>query len=126
MKTKHPPRESARITAHVGTALPLLVTPDGAEYPVYTGPLGTARLFVARDRYVLEMAKNAKFNVFLAADPAGLDCREWSLSYVSMETALREALGVYFHRAGYDAHTLGPALRAVLEHEIDHLNGATS
>jgi hypothetical protein len=109
------------VTGDSAPAGPILEHVGDAEYPIYRGPLGVARLFVQRDRYLLEMETNGKFNVFLALDPGGAQCAEWSLSYESMEDALREALGVYFWRAGYDNDSLPPTLRALLMEELSHL-----
>lgn len=118
--------EQARIvTAQVGPALPLLHYTD-AEYPLYTGPLGVARLFIRRDRYLIEFTKYGRHHAFLSVDPEGKDCREWSLSFVSPEQALRECLGVYFHHADYDSDTLAHDLRQVIVEELNQLEGATT
>lgn len=125
------PRGTAQIvTANVGPSLPLLHTPDGADYPIYTGPLGVARIFIRRDRHLVEVTKYAmKHGAFLSTDREGADVMEYSVSYVSAEAALRECLGVYFARAGYDSTTLAADLRRTVMHELDALNqpeGATS
>lgn len=116
-------KKAVRVTAE--DRKPLLDWEPGAEWPIYTGPLGVARMFASRDRYVLEMdaesSRNGKHNVFFALDPEGHHCEEWSLSYVSLERALRETFGVYFHRAGFNSITLGEALRAALDEEIQKL-----
>jgi hypothetical protein len=112
---------SHAVTAYTRPPKPLLEEVGDAEYPIYQGPLGVARLFVQRDRYILEIEAMGKYNVFLALDPGGQDCAEWSLSYESMEQALREALGVYFFRKGYDNDTLPLMLRALLMEEISNL-----
>lgn len=109
------------VTGNTKPAGPLLEHVGDAEYPIYRGPLGVARLFVARDRYVLEVEAYDKHHVALALDPKGDDCAEWSVSYESAETALREALGVYFWKAGFDDDSLRPALRAVLMEEMSLL-----
>lgn len=118
------PRGTAQIvTAPVGPALPLLHHVDGEDYPLYTGPLGTARLFIRRDRHLTEVAKyGCKWGAFLSTDPEGNDVAEFSISYVSPEHALRQCLGVYFARSGYDSATLAVDLRRLVMQELDSLN----
>jgi hypothetical protein len=125
------PRGTAQIvTATPGPALPLLHHVEGNEYPIYTGPLGVARLFVRRDRHLVEVCKyGMKWGAFLADDPEAEQVNEFSVSYVSAEAALREVLGVYFTLAGYDSTTLAADLRRLIVNELDHLNqpeGATT
>lgn len=103
----------------------LLEQTSDTEYPTYTGPLGAARLFVRRDRHLMEIPANGKFNCFLALDPEGAEVREFAISFESMEVALRQTLGAYFYRSGLDTdESLRAALTTVLTEQLDQL-GAT-
>lgn len=123
------PRGTAQIvSAPVGPAQPLLVRLDEDDpFPIYTGPLGTARLFVRRDRHLIEVVKyGMKWGAFLANDPEGNDVTDFSVSYVGPEHALRQCLGVYFARCGYDSATLAADLRRLVLSELDCLDAVPS
>lgn len=109
------------ITASDGPTLPLLMkfNPDD-DWPVYTGPLGVARLYVNASPYhLVEVCQyGGKWGAFIANDPDAQDVTEFSVSYESAEHALREALGVHFARLGFDAVSLGVALRQVLAQQL--------
>lgn len=112
------------VMAYTAEARPsaLLSYDSDAEYPTYMGPLGVARLFVRRDRYLMEIPANGKFNVFLALDPEGQQVGEFAISFESMEVALRQAVGAYLYRSGFEHdEQVRNALAAVLTEQMELL-----
>jgi predicted RNase H-like HicB family nuclease len=112
------------ISASDSPALPLLLrTNDEDEWPTYTGPLGVARLLVGKTEHVVERCQyGGKWGAFIAHDPEAQSVMEFAVSYESAEDALRRALGVHFTRLGFDAVSLGVALRHAALEQITALD----